>query len=407
LRLLSRKLCLYVALKSDVLPLSEVNKYAENLLAQRLSTVEGVALVSIFGTQKYAVRIEIDPQALKTKGIGIDEVATAIAQGNSNQATGNIYGADSTLTIGTNAKLSDAKAYGNLIAAYRNGAPVRLNEIATITDSVENNRLAAWYNGTRGIILAIQRQPGTNTVAIVDNLKKLLPTFREQIPAAIDLEILYDRSQSVRASVEDVQFSLLLSIALVVMVIFLFLRNLSATLIPSVALPISLVATFAVMYKLNYSLDNLSLMALTLSVGFVVDDAVVVLENIVRHLEMGKSNFQAAIDGSKEIGFTVMSMTISLVAVFIPILFMGGIIGRLFQEFVVTISIAILVSGFVSLSLTPMLCSRFLKHSNHQNHSHHENHENNGNSHRSLEHDGDSFSAFMLGVCGSLSNTTV
>ncbi|MEI6064013.1 MAG: efflux RND transporter permease subunit, partial [Pseudanabaena sp. ELA748] len=382
---------LYVALKSDVLPLSEVNKYAENLLAQRLSTVEGVALVSIFGTQKYAVRIEIDPQALKTKGIGIDEVATAIAQGNSNQATGNIYGADSTLTIGTNAKLSDAKAYSNLIAAYRNGAPVRLNEIATITDSVENNRLAAWYNGTRGIILAIQRQPGTNTVAIVDNLKKLLPTFREQIPAAIDLEVLYDRSQSVRASVEDVQFSLLLSIALVVMVIFLFLRNLSATLIPSVALPISLVATFAVMYKLNYSLDNLSLMALTLSVGFVVDDAVVVLENIVRHLEMGKSNFQAAIDGSKEIGFTVMSMTISLVAVFIPILFMGGIIGRLFQEFAVTISIAILVSGFVSLSLTPMLCSRFLKHSNHQNHSHHED---NGDNHRSLEHDGGFFQRF-------------
>jgi HAE1 family hydrophobic/amphiphilic exporter-1 len=356
---------LYVALKSEVLPLSEVNKYAENLLAQRLSTVDGVALVSIFGTQKYAVRIELDPQALKTKGIGIDEVATAIAQGNSNQATGNIYGAESTLTIDTNAQLSDAKGFSNIIAAYRNGAPVRLNEIATITDSVENNRLAAWYNGTRGIILAIQRQPGTNTVAVVDTLKKLLPTFREQIPAAIDVEVLYDRSQSVRASVEDVQFSLLLAIALVVMVIFLFLRNFSATLIPSVALPISLVATFAVMYKLNYSLDNLSLMALTLSVGFVVDDAVVVLENIVRHLEMGKSRFQAAIDGSKEIGFTVLSMTISLVAVFIPILFMGGIIGRLFQEFAVTISIAILVSGFVSLSLTPMLCSRFLKHTTH------------------------------------------
>lgn len=356
---------LYVALKSEVLPLSEVNKYAENLLAQRLSTVDGVALVSIFGTQKYAVRIELDPQALKTKGIGIDEVATAIAQGNSNQATGNIYGTDSTLTISTNGKLNDAKSYRNLIAAYRNGAPVRLNEIATVTDSVENNRLAAWYNGTRGIILAIQRQPGTNTVAIVDTLKKLLPTFRDQIPAAIDIEILYDRSQSVRASVEDVQFSLLLAIALVVMVIFLFLKNFSATLIPSVALPISLVATFGVMYKLGYSLDNLSLMALTLSVGFVVDDAVVVLENIVRHLEMGKSNFQAAIDGSKEIGFTVLSMTISLVAVFIPILFMGGIIGRLFQEFAVTISIAILVSGFVSLSLTPMLCSRFLKHNPH------------------------------------------
>ncbi|TYQ25505.1 efflux RND transporter permease subunit [Pseudanabaena sp. UWO310] len=356
---------LYIALKSEVLQLSEVNKYAENLLAQRLSTVDGVALVSVLGAQKYAVRIDLDPQALKAKGIGIDEVTTAIAQGNSKQATGSINGIDRTLTIGTNASLNNAKAYSSLIAAYRNGAPVRLNEIAQVRDSVENDKLAAWYNGTRGIILTIQRQPGTNTVAIVDTLKKLLPTFREQIPAAIDIEILYDRSQSVRASVEDVQFSLLLAIALVVMVIFLFLRNFSATLIPSIALPISLVATFAVMYKLGYSLDNLSLMALTLSVGFVVDDAVVVLENIVRHLEMGKSGFQAAIDGSKEIGFTVLSMTISLVAVFIPILFMGGIIGRLFQEFAVTISVAILASGFVSLTLTPMLCSRFLKHTTH------------------------------------------
>ncbi len=407
---------LYIALKSDVLTLSEVNKYAENLLAQRFSTVEGVALVSLFGSQKYAVRIELDPQALKTKGIGLDEVATAIAKGNSNQATGNIYGSDSSLTISTNGKLNDAKDYSNLIAAYRNGAAIRLNEVATITDSVENNRIAAWYNGSRGIVLAIQRQPGANTVAVVDTLKKLLPTFREQIPAAIDLEILYDRSQSVRASVEDVQFSLLLAIALVVMVIFLFLRNFSATLIPSVALPISLVATFGVMYKLGYSLDNLSLMALTLSVGFIVDDAVVVLENIVRHLEMGKSNFQAAIDGSKEIGFTVLSMTISLVAVFIPILFMGGIIGRLFQEFAVTISIAILVSGFVSLSLTPMLCSRFLKHTPHsgkpiinenldENISEHGEYvNNNGNGHHSLngnsndhgnpEHDGGFFQNF-------------
>lgn len=356
---------LYIALKSDVMPLSEVDKYAENLLAQRLSTVDGVALVTIFGAQKYAVRVELDPQALKTKGIGIDEVAAAISQGNSNQATGSIYGADSTLTIATNARLSNATAYNNLITAYRNGAPIRLDEIGTARDSVENDKLAAWYNGSRAIVLAIQRQPGTNTVAIVDTLKKLLPAFREQIPAAIDLDVLYDRSQSVRGSVEDVQFSLLLSIALVVMVIFLFLRNFSATFIPSIALPISLVATFAVMYKMGYSLDNLSLMALTLSVGFVVDDAVVVLENIVRHLEMGKSGFEAAIEGSKEIGFTVLSMTISLVAVFIPILFMGGIIGRLFQEFAVTISIAILVSGFVSLTLTPMLCSRFLKHTIH------------------------------------------
>ncbi|MEI6329705.1 MAG: efflux RND transporter permease subunit [Pseudanabaena sp. ELA645] len=356
---------LFIVLKSDVLTLAEVDKYAENLLAQRLSTVDGVALVTVQGAQKYAVRIELDPQALKTKGIGIDEVATAIAQGNSNQPTGTLYGDDRTLTIKTNAGLEDATTYSKLIAAYRNGAPVRLNEIANVTDSVENNRLATWYNGTRGIVLSIQRQPGTNTVAIVDTLEKLLPTFREQIPAAIDMEILYDRSLSVRHSVEDVQFSLLLAIALVIMVIFLFLRNFYATLIPSVAVPLSIVATFGVMYKLGYSLDNLSLMALTLSVGFVVDDAVVVLENIVRHLEMGKTPYQAALDGSKEISFTVLSMTISLVAVFIPILFMAGIIGRLFQQFAVTISVAILVSGFVSISLTPMLCSRFLKHTSH------------------------------------------
>ncbi len=376
---------LYIALKSEVLTLADVDRYAENFLAQRLSTVDGVAQVQVFGSQKYAVRVQLDPQSLQTKGLGIDEVATAIAQGNSNQPTGTIYGQDRTLTIDTNGSLENAAAFRPLIVAYRNGAPIRLNEIGQVLDSVENDRLASWYNGTRAIILAIQRQPGTNTVAIVDTLEKLLPTFRSQIPAAIDMEILYDRSQSVRASVEDVQFSLLLSIGLVVMVIFLFLRNLSATVIPSIALPISIVATFAIMYKLGYSLDNLSLMALTLSVGFVVDDAVVVLENIVRHLEMGKSRFQAAIDGSQEIGFTVLSMTISLVAVFIPILFMGGILGRLFQEFAVTISVAILVSGFVSLSLTPMLCSRFLSHSDHHSHQQSSN-SSSGNGHQ--EHHG-------------------
>ncbi|MEI6429462.1 MAG: efflux RND transporter permease subunit [Pseudanabaena sp. ELA607] len=354
---------LYIALKSDVLPLSDVNRYADNLLAQRFSMVDGVAQVQVFGVQKYAVRIQLDPQALKTKGIGIDEVAQAVAQGNSNQPTGTLYGQNKTLTIDTNGSLDNAAAFRPLIVAYRNGAPVRLNEVGQVLDSVENDRLASWFNGTRAIILAIQRQPGTNTVAIVETLEKLLPTFRSQIPAAIEMEIVYDRSQAVRASVEDVQFSLLLAIALVVTVIFLFLRNLSATVIPSIAVPLSLVATFAVMYKLGYSLDNISLMALTLSVGFVVDDAVVVLENIVRHLEMGKPRFQAAIDGSQEIGFTILSMTISLVAVFIPILFMGGILGRLFQEFAVTISVAILVSGFISLSLTPMLSSRFLNHS--------------------------------------------
>ncbi|AFY72823.1 cation/multidrug efflux pump [Synechococcus sp. PCC 7502] len=367
---------LYIALKSDILPLSEVDKYANTMLAQRLSMVDGVAQVQVFGSQKYAVRIELDPQALQTKGISIDEVAKAIAQGNSNQPVGTLYGQEQSLTVESNAELNNAAAYRPLVVAYRNGAPVHLEEIGKISDSVENDKLASWYNGTRAIILAIQRQPGTNTVQIVESIKAILPNFQTQIPAAIDMEILYDRSQTVKASVEDVQFSLLLSIALVVMVIFIFLKNLSATIIPSLALPLSIMATFAVMSRLNFSLDNLSLMALTLSVGFVIDDAVVVLENIVRHLEMGERPFQAALNGSKEIGFTVLSMTLSLVAVFIPILFMGGILGRLFQEFAVTMAIAILVSGFVSLSLTPMLSSRFLRSHGHKTHESEHNHHN-------------------------------
>ncbi|OCR01108.1 acriflavine resistance protein B [Oscillatoriales cyanobacterium USR001] len=352
---------LNLVVSSSILPLSTVDKYAETLIAQRLSMVEGVAQVQVYGAKKYAVRIQLDPQSLSAKGLGIDEVATAISQGNSNLPTGTLYGQKQNFTIQANGELNDANAYKSLVVAYRNGSPVQLQEVGQVIDSVENDKLASWYNGTRAIVLAIQRQPGTNTVEIVDEIKKLLPTFRKQIPAAVEMNILYDRSQSIRESVDDVKFTLLLTICLVVLVIFIFLRNFWATIIPSIAVPMSLVATFGVMAALNYSLDNLSLMALTLSVGFVVDDAVVVLENIVRHMEMGENRFEAALNGSKEIGFTVISMTISLVAVFIPMLFMGGILGRLFNEFAVTIGMAILVSGVVSLSLTPMLCSRFLK----------------------------------------------
>ncbi|BAY13690.1 acriflavin resistance protein [Calothrix sp. NIES-2098] len=353
---------LYVALNSTALPLSEVDKYGETMLAQRLSMVDGVAQVQVYGSQKYAVRIYLDPQSLSAKGLGIDEVADAISKGNSNLPTGNLYGQNQNYTIESNGQLNNAEAYSSLVVAYRNGAPIQLRELGKVFDSVENDKVASWFNGKRAVVLAIQRQPGSNTVAVVDAIQKILPSFREQIPAAIDMEILYDRSQSIRESVNDVKFTLFLTICLVVLVIFLFLRNISATIIPSLAVPLSLVATFGVMLLLGYSLDNLSLMALTLAVGFVVDDAVVMLENIVRHMEMGENRMQAALNGSKEIGFTILSMTISLVAVFIPIMFMGGILGRLFSEFAVTISVSILVSGFISLTLTPMLCSRFLKH---------------------------------------------
>ena len=355
---------LYLALSSPTLPLSMVNEYADTLMAQRISMVSGVAQVQVYGAQKYAVRVQLNPKALTSMGIGIDEIENAIARGNVNLPTGTLYGKHQAFTVQATGQLLEAAAYRPLIVAYRNGSPVRLEELGRVIDSVENDKVASWHNdqagGTRAITLAIQRQPGTNTVAVADSIKELLPTFLAQMPAAINLNILYDRSESIRNSIEDVQFTLYLSIGLVVLVIFLFLRNLSATIIPSLALPASIIGTFAVMYLLGYSLDNLSLMALTLSVGFVVDDAIVMLENIVRHMEMGKGAMQAAFDGSKEIGFTIISMTLSLVAVFIPLLFMGGILGRLLHEFAVTIGVAILVSGFVSLTLSPMLCSRFL-----------------------------------------------
>jgi len=352
---------LYLSLSSPTLPLYTVDEYAQTMLAQRISTISGVAQVQVFGSQKYAVRVQLDPRAMATLGVGIDEVQQAIAQSNVNLPTGTIYGQYQSFNVQATGQLTNAAAYRPLIVAYRSGSPIRLEQLGTVLDSVQTDKVASWYNDERSVILAIQRQPGTNTIEVVDSIKKILPSFQAQLPASINLNILYDRSVSIRASVGEVQFTLLLAIALVVLVIFLFLRNVSATVIPSLALPMSIIGTFAGMYALGYTIDNLSLMALTLSVGFVVDDAIVVLENIVRHMEHGMERMQAALLGSREISFTIVSMTLSLAAVFIPVLFMGGVVGRLLHEFATVIVIAVLVSGVVSLTLTPMLCSRFLK----------------------------------------------
>ena len=351
----------YLALTSDSLPLSTVDEYAETFLAQRISTISGVAQVQVFGQQKYAVRVQVDPNALASRGVGIDEVQQAIASANVNLPTGTLYGKDRLYAVQASGQLLDAAAYRPIIVSYRNGAPIRLNQLGGVIDGVQSDKVAAWFKDKRGIVLAIFRQPGTNTIEVVNSIRKLLPTFRAEVPAGVSMEVLFDRSVTIRQSVEEVQFTLVLALALVVMVIFLFLRNLSATLIPSVALPMSIVGTFAVMYALGYSLDNISLMALTLCVGFVVDDAIVMLENITRHMESGKSRLQATFDASKEIAFTILSMTISLAAVFLPVLFMGGILGRLLHEFAVTIIAAVLISGFVSLTLTPMMCARLLR----------------------------------------------
>jgi hydrophobic/amphiphilic exporter-1 (mainly G- bacteria), HAE1 family len=352
---------LYLAMSSPTLPLSVVDQYAETLFAQRISMVKGVAQVQVFGSQKYAVRIQLDPQALAARQVGIDEVTTAVQNQNVNLPTGTLYGEHKAFNLQANGQLTHASLYRPLIVAYRNGSPVRLEELGNVVDGVQNDKVSNYFNDEHAIILAVRRQPGTNTVAVVDGVKQLLPQFRAIAPASINLQTAYDRSEEIRDSVNDVKFTLFLAVALVVLVIFIFLRNLSATLIPSIALPMSIIGTFAVMYELNYTLDNLSLMALTLSVGFVVDDAIVMLENIVRHVEMGEAPMEAALKGAKEIGFTILSMTLSLAAVFIPVLFMGGIIGRLLHEFAVVIIMAVLVSGAVSLSLTPMLCSRFLR----------------------------------------------
>ncbi len=353
---------LFYALTSQTMPLSTLDEYAETFLAQRLSQVTGVAQVQVFGAAKYAVRIQIDPSALAARSIGLDEV------GNPNLPTGILWGPHRAVTVRADGQIESAPEFRSLVIAYRNGAPVRLQDVARVLDDIQDNKNASWFDGARAITLAIQRQPGTNTVEVADAVKRTMTTLIPQLPASVEVNTLYDRSLSIRQSVDDVKVTLFITLVLVVLVIFLFLRNLSATVIPSLALPLSIVGTFAVMYLLDYSLDNLSLMALTLCVGFVVDDAIVMLENIVRHMEMGKPAMQAALDGAKEIGFTIVSMTLSLTAVFIPVLFMGGLIGRLFNEFAVTIGIAILVSGFVSLTLTPMLCSRFLRPSRDERH---------------------------------------
>jgi HAE1 family hydrophobic/amphiphilic exporter-1 len=359
---------LFLVLTSKMLPLSQLNEYAENILAQRLSMVKGVAQVSVFGSQKYAVRVRLDPRALSSRGIPIGQVRDAIQSANVNLPTGVLLGPTRSMALIAHGELENASEFGDVVVAYRNGAPVRLRDLGEIRDDVQNNRVASWYGNQRSITLAVQRQPGTNTVQVADAVHALLAQLRPQFPASVDIHTLYDRSVSIRRSVNDVQFTLLLTLALVVLVIFLFLRNLPATVIPSLSLPISIVGTFAAMHLLDFSLDNLSLMALTLAVGFVVDDAIVMLENIHRHMERGKPAFRAALEGSREIGFTILSMTISLVAVFIPVLLMGGLMGRLFREFAITISVAILVSGVVSLTLTPMLCSRFLRHDRARSH---------------------------------------
>ncbi len=359
---------MYMALASDILPVSQLDEYGQIMMAQRISTIQGVAQVSVFGSQKFAVRIKVDPKELIARDIGIDEVAAAVDRNNVNSPTGTLYGDHKAYTIESSGQLYDAKSYLPLAVTYRNGAPVRLKEVGSTHDSVENDKTSAWYvtpdKATRSVVLAVQKQPGTNTVEICRSIAKLLPVFQAALPPSAELHIISDRSIPIHESVNEVQHTLLITIGLVILVIFLFLRNLRTTIIPALAVPLSLIGTAIVMYLLDYSLNNISLMALTLSVGFVVDDAVVMLENIVRHMERGESRMEAAFKGAREIGFTIISMTISLAAVFIPVLFMGGIIGRLYKEFAVTIGVAILISGFISLSLTPMLCSRFLPHSN-------------------------------------------
>ena len=353
---------LYLRISSPTLPLYELNEYADTLIGQRLSMVKGVAQVVVYGQKKYAVRVQLDPDALASRGLGIDEVSDAIMAANSKLPTGSLDGAQRSQSIKASGQLENARAFRDVVVAYRDGAPVRLRDIGTVVDSVEQDKQLSWSNdGAPCITLAVERQPGANTVEVVDSIRALMPELQRQLPPSVGLDIFYDRSESIRESVAEVKFTLVLTVFLVVLVIFIFLRNLPATIIPSLALPMSVISTFAVMAVMGYSLDNLSLMALTLAVGFVVDDAIVMLENIVRHQEMGKDPITAAHDGSREIGFTIISMTISLAAVFIPVLFMGGIVGRLFNEFAVVIITAILFSGVVSLTLTPMLCAYFLR----------------------------------------------
>ena len=352
---------LAISVNSPNLPLSKVNEYAESLIAPQISQLPGVAQVEVYGSQKFAIRVQVDPVAAAARNVSLDDVRRVIAQTNSNAPVGTLYGPQQNVTLLATSAMRTAEEYRKVVVAYRNGAPIKLEEIANIVEGVENNRVASWLNDNRSVVLAVYRQPSANAVAVVDEVRARLPSYRAQVPAAINLAVLNDRSISVRDSVDDVQITLLIAISLVIMVIFLFLRSASATVIPALAVPVSLIGTCAMMYAFGFSINNMTLLALTLSVGFVVDDAIVMLENIVRHVEGGMRPFEAALKGAKEIGFTIISITFSLIAVFIPVLLMGGMVGRVFREFAVTIAVAIVISGFVSLTLTPMLCARMLK----------------------------------------------
>ncbi len=351
----------YLSMRSDTLPLSKINDYAETVIAPTISQLSGVAQVLVYGSQKFAVRVQVDPAAAAARNISLDEIRGVVAKANSSTPVGSLQGKDRTVSLLATGAMEHAADYRNVVVAYRNGAPIKLDQVAHVIDSVENDNEASWYNDKRAIVLGIYRQPDANTVEVVDKVLAKLPQLRAQVPAAIEMSPLFDRSISIRAAVWNVQETLAIAVCLVIMVIFLFLRKVSATLIPALAVPISLIGTCAAMYAFGFSINNMTLLALTLSVGFVVDDAIVMLENIVRHIEGGMRPFEAALKGSREIGFTIVSITFSLIAVFIPVLLMGGMVGRVFREFAVSISVAIIVSGFVSLTLTPMLCARVLK----------------------------------------------
>ena len=352
---------LYVSMRSDTMPLSAIDDYAETVLAPQISQMPGIAQVLVYGAQKFAVRVQVDPVAAAARNISLDDIRAVVAAANSSAPVGTLQGEKQAITLLATGAMRRAADYRDVVVAYRNGAPVKLDQVANVIDSVENDKVATWFNDSRAIVLAIQRQPDANTVDVVDRVRAALPAMRAQIPPAIQMAPLFDRSISIRAAVIDVQETLAIAISLVIMVIFLFLRKVSATIIPALAVPVSLIGTCAAMYAFGFSINNMTLLALTLSVGFVVDDAIVMLENIVRHIEGGMRPFEAALKGSREIGFTIVSITFSLIAVFIPVLLMGGMVGRVFREFAVSIAVAIIVSGFVSLTLTPMLCARVLK----------------------------------------------
>ena len=357
---------LYIAISSDTMPLSQLDYYAETMLARRLSMVSGVAQIQVYGSQKYAVRVQADPRKLAAHQLDLESIRTSLQQGSVNLPAGSLYGFDKAFTVASDSQLTSAPQFARLIVEYKNGSPVHLDQVANVFDSVSNDKTRFWIGDKRSMILAVRKQPGSNTVQVADAVKAIIPQMKESMPAGIEIGNAFDASQNIRESIADVKLTLIITICLVIAVIFTFLRNFSATLIPSLAVPLSLLGTFAAMKLLGFTIDMLSMMAMTLSVGFVVDDAIVMLENIFRHMEMGKSRMQAAIDGAREVGFTIVSMTISLVAVFIPVLFLGGIIGRLLREFSITIAVAVLISGVISLTLTPMLGSRFLRHEVHK-----------------------------------------